>query len=378
MEKNPALKVLNSVGQSIWYDNLSRDVLRSGTLEKYIAAGVSGLTSNPTIFKKAIADTSHYDEDIRNLAAEGLSSEAICEELFIRDVGAAADLLKPTFIETSRADGYASIEVSPLLANDTQKTIEAARHLWGRLGRPNIMIKVPATKEGIPAIRELLDSGLNINVTLIFSVEVYREVAKAYIAALQSRAERKEAISAIRSVASFFVSRVDSIFEENVKRLVSSGRKKEGDFSDFLGKVGIANSREAYKAFLEIFGTEEFRKLQSQGALVQRPLWASTGVKNPAYSPLLYVETLAGKDTVNTLPPRTLDTLLEGVTLTDPQPVTEDADEASRLLASLGEKGIDFEALLQQLEVDGVRIFSDSYSELIQSVENKKEILMKG
>jgi len=375
MEKNAYISALDNIGQSIWYDNLSRDVLLSGKLRAYIQLGISGLTSNPTIFKKAIADTNHYDTEILELAEQGLSTEDICEELMIKDVSAAADLLRPVFEASSGRDGHASIEVSPHLARDTVGTIKAAERLWKKLGRSNIMIKVPATEEGLVATEVLLSSGINVNVTLIFSVQTYEAVAHAYLRALGVRSRNGETLKFISSVASFFVSRVDSLFEETVQAMQLQGEWRESDSKYYLGKLGIANSKIAYASFLKIFGSPEFLELEKQGAKLQRPLWASTGVKNSAYSPLLYVENLAGKDTVNTLPPQTLDKLLEKASI-KPR-ITEDLEDASSLIASLPAKGINFSNLLDRLQEDGVKLFADSYDELLQSIARKKESLKR-
>ena len=371
--KNPQLTALNEVGQSVWYDNLSKDVLKSGELAGLIGAGVSGLTSNPTIFKNAIADTSNYDDDIRSLVKQNLNTEEICEELMIKDVGAAADLLRPIYDASRGADGCASIEVSPYLARDTAGTIAAARRLWQRLNRPNVMIKIPATDEGLPAIRTALEEGLNVNITLIFSVAYHEKVMEAYLSALEARVAKQLPIDRIASVASFFVSRVDAICEKRFDELLKSGKVKEENRAEFLAKVGIANSRLAYARFKEIFGHERFRKLQAKNARVQRPLWASTGTKNPAFSPVLYVEELAGPDTVNTMPPATLKALMQKATIENR---LERGVEAARQLCSrVKAMGIDLEQCLMELQSQGVKSFSDSYRELLESIEKKKTAL---
>ena len=365
MARNECIEAVNRCGQSIWYDNLSRDLLGSGALAGYIDAGVSGLTSNPTIFKKAIADSAHYDGAIA--ASNAADAEALCEDLMVEDVGAAADLLRPVYERSDTADGYASIEVSPLLANDTATTVAAARHLWARLSRPNIMIKVPATDAGLPAVATLLSEGINVNVTLIFSVQRYEEVAQAYLRGLEARRAKGGELHGVRSVASFFVSRVDSIFEETIRA------RSEEDWDGLVGQMGIANSKAAYGSFQRIFAAPRFRALAASGALVQRPLWASTGVKNPAYHPLHYVQTLVGHDTVNTVPPQTLDVLLRGAAIS-PR-LEERIHENIRMLESLGGRGIDLQALLTRLQLDGVKLFADSYRELIEAVSHKKESL---
>ena len=373
MKMNAQIEALNEVGQSVWYDNLSRAVLRNGELKSLVDQGVSGLTSNPTIFKKAIADSSDYDSDMQALSKSGKSSEEICETLMIGDVGEAADLLRPVFDKSGGADGYASIEVSPFLAQDTAGTVQAGKRMWERLNRPNIMIKVPATEQGLPAITALLAEGINVNVTLIFSVPVYRQVAAAFLAGVKQRSSAGKPIKSLSSVASFFVSRVDAICEKSFDGLVKAGKAQESARAGFIGKVGIANSRLAYQAFRELFGSAEFKGYQAQGLRVQRPLWASTGTKNPAFSPVLYVEELAGRDTVNTMPPDTLKALLQRGTI---QPRLErGVAEASALVASVNALGIPFNDLLGQLRNDGVKSFSDSYRELLESIEKKRTSL---
>lgn len=369
-QKNPNISALNEVGQSVWYDNLSRDVLRSGQLKLLIEQGVSGLTSNPTIFKQAIADTSNYDDDMRSAELKTLGTEGLCEELMLRDVAAAADLLRPTYDATSGGDGYASIEVSPYLAADRQGTIDAAVRLWGKLNRPNIMIKIPATPECIPAIQSVLELGINVNVTLIFSREVYEQVANAYIKALQTRAAKGEDVRNISSVASFFVSRVDAAVEKSFDELVKAGRAKASDKELFFGKVGVANSKIAYAAFESLFSSDAFKALKEKGARVQRPLWASTGTKNPVFKPVMYVEELAGRDTVNTMPPATVKALLEDAAIAPK--LHQGGSDAVKLVAQVNALGVDTEALYVDLQKAGVKSFADSYAELLGSIEAKR------
>ncbi len=371
--KNPQILALNEIGQSVWYDNLSRDVLRSGELANLIAQGVSGLTSNPTIFKQAIADTSNYDADMKQPELVGLSTEALCEELMVRDVAAAADLLRATYDSTGAGDGYASIEVSPYLAADGKGTVEAAVRLWKKLNRPNVMIKIPATPECIPAIQATLEQGINVNVTLIFSTQVYEQVANAYISALEARVKRGEDVSKISSVASFFVSRVDSSVEKAVDELVKGGKAQPSDKDAFLGKVGVANSKLAYSSFEKLFGSDRFKALREKGARVQRPLWASTGTKNPAFKAVMYVEELAGRDTVNTMPPATVKALIAGATI-EPR-LHKGLAEAQALVAKLGALGVSFDAVLRDLQVAGVKSFSDSYKDLLASIDAKRKAI---
>ncbi len=371
--KNPQILALNELGQSVWYDNLSRDVLRSGELESLIAQGVSGLTSNPTIFKQAIADTNNYDEDMKQTELKSLSTEALSEELMVRDVAAAADLLLPIYQATGSGDGYASIEVSPYLAADGKGTVEAAVRLWKKLSRPNIMIKIPATPECIPAIQAVLEQGINVNVTLIFSTQVYEQVAHAYIAALETRAARGEGLKNISSVASFFVSRVDSSVEKALDGLLKEGKATAADKDTLLGKIGVANSKLAYASFEKLFGSERFKSLREKGARVQRPLWASTGTKNPAFKAVMYVEELAGRDTVDTMPPATVKALLSGGTI-EPR-LHAGLAQAEALVARLGTLGLSFDAMLRDLQVAGVKSFADSYKELLASIDAKRKAI---
>lgn len=368
--KNPRIVALNELGQSVWYDNLSRDVLKSGELRSLIEQGVSGLTSNPTIFKQAIADTSNYDSDMGSSALKGLDAEALCEELMLADVAAAADLLKQTYTDTAGGDGFASIEVSPYLASDTDGTVAAAERLWKKLSRSNAMIKIPATPECIPAIKAVLERGINVNVTLIFSTQVYQEVAEAYISALEVRAARGQDLRSVASVASFFVSRVDALVEKKFDVLVAKGLCSEGDRPRFFGKVGVANSKLAYEAFENIFNTPRFKKLQELGARVQRPLWASTGTKNPVFKPVMYVEELAGRDTVNTMPPATVKALIQSADIAPK--LHTGLQEAKELLAWLESKSISMDALLMELQVAGVKTFADSYKDLLASIADKQ------
>ena len=351
---------LNQVGQSLWYDNVSKDAL-AGELRTLIAEGITGLTSNPAIFKKSIAESTSYDADIQTLLKRKLNAEEVCEELMIADVGAAADLLRPVYDATAGVDGYASIEVSPFLASDTKSTIECAKRLWSKLKRPNIMIKVPATKEGIPAIEALIKENINVNVTLIFSVSAYEAVAKAYIAGLEARRAKGLSVNGVSSVASFFVSRVDSAIEKAL-----AGKPQ---LSSYTGKVGVANSRLAYLKFEELFNGASFAKLKAIGAKVQRPLWASTGVKNPALSPVLYMEELAGPDTVNTAPPDTIKAFLKGADVKNR--VSSDYAGAKALIASLTDLGVDFNKILDELLQQGVSLFEGAYRDLLSSVEKK-------
>jgi transaldolase len=368
--RNPQLAALAKLGQSVWYDNLSRDVLRSGELKGLVAAGVLGLTSNPSIFKKAIADSHDYDAAMAPLAKKELNSEQITEELMCEDVAAAADLLRPIYEASHGEDGCASIEVSPNLAADAAGTVEAARRIWKKLARPNIMVKIPGTKECIPAIRTALEEGININVTLLFSDAAYITVAQTYIDALSARAAKGLPIDKIASVASFFVSRVDAIIEKQIGELQKSGKVTAAQAQEVFAKVGIANSRLAYTSFQKLFSGSHWQSLVAKGGRVQRPLWASTGTKNPTLSPVLYVEELAGPHTVNTMPPQTLKALMQSASISNN--LTASRAECEAVIEKVKKLGIDWNGALATLERDGVQLFKDAYRDLLAAVEEKK------
>jgi len=390
---NPLVEV-EKLGQSIWYDNIRRALIDSGDLAQKIGAlpsGVTstlgqkvggddlrGVTSNPTIFEKAITGSTDYDEAMRQLVAEGKSVNEIYEALVIEDIRRAADLFKPVYARTGKLDGYVSLEVSPLLARDTEGTIAEAKRLWATLDRPNVMIKIPATPEGLPAIRECIAAGININVTMIFAIENYEEVAEAYISGLEQRAAAGQPIDHVASVASVFVSRIDTAVDSQLEARIrrSDDENEKATLSSLLGKAAIANSKMQYQRFKEIFSSERFAKLKAKGARVQRPLWASTGTKNPNYSDVLYVESLIGPDTVNTLPPATFTAFRDHgkVRLT----IEENLDEAKKTLATLAEVGIDLKQVCQKLQDDGVKAFADSFESLTQSITSKRAALTSG
>ena len=361
----------NEVGQSIWYDNISRGSIESGALQALIDQGVSGLTANPTIFEKAISTSNDYDDALLRLADEGKSVNDIYEDLVVSDIRAAADLLRPAYDKSGGVDGYASLEVNPHLAHDTEGTVEQASRFFHTLDRPNVLIKVPATPEGVPAIRRLIGQGVNVNVTLIFSLEAYRQVQEAYIAGLEDLAGRGGDISRVASVASFFVSRVDTAVDNELTGKLSGGN---GELSKLLGKAAVANAKLAYQAFLETFGSERFLALKANGAKVQRPLWASTGTKNPEYSDVLYVDTLMGPDTVNTMPDLTLDAFLDHGKVA-PE-VTEGVADAKEALEGVAKAGVSLEAITAQLLADGVKAFADSFDLLFENIGQKRSELV--
>ena len=356
---------LVTLGQSVWYDNIERRLLDNGGLAKMINDGdIQGLTSNPSIFKNAIVNSSDYDNALQALSAEGKSTEEIIEHLTVDDIREAANLLFPLYAKTKGLDGYASLEVRPTLAYETEKTFAEAKRLWDWVNVPNLMIKIPATKEGLPAIRQAIAAGINVNVTLIFSIERYREVAEAYLLGLEDRVAAGMSIDKIASVASFFISRLDSSVD---KQLEANGSDVA---SKMLGKVAVANARLAYQAFLKIFNTERFAALQQNGANLQRPLWASTSTKNPAYPDTLYVDELIGVNTVNTIPPKTLDAFRDHGTAKST--LKNDLDEAKQIFADMETLGISLAAITQKLEDDGVQAFMDAYKDLVATVDGRQ------
>lgn len=352
---------LSNQGQSIWYDNIRRAMVTSGDLRKLIDLGVTGVTSNPTIFEKAIIGSSDYDDELKKLENHGSDLKSVYEKLVVKDVQMAADILRPVYDATNTKDGYISLEVDPTLAEDRSGTIEEARRLFDLVGRPNLMIKVPATNQGISAIETLIADGININTTLIFSTRQYKAVAEAYISGLEKRLEAGQDLRAISSVASFFISRIDSMVDAVLPASASG---------EFRGKTAIANATLAYAMFTEIFTGERWKRLSSQGANVQRPLWASTGTKNVAYPDTLYVDALVGWDTVNTVPPATLEAFLHHGR-TDESLISASA-EAERHLAELAKTGIQLDAITDELLENGLEAFVNSYKNLLAGIDEKK------
>ena len=366
------LKQLQEFGQSIWYDNIQRSLLENGELAAMIARGaIRGITSNPSIFHNAISKTHDYDAALKPMAWAGWTADRIFIQLAVEDIQHAADLFKPLYTESKGGDGFVSLEVNPLLANDTDSTIAEAKRLWNLVNRPNLMVKIPATKAGIPAIRKSIADGINVNVTLIFSLERYREVMDAYISGLEDRLAKGLPLGSIASVASFFVSRVDTKVDKRLEAILKKENKHAPKAQSLLGKAAIANARLAYALFLEEFEGGRFKKLSQKGARKQRPLWASTSTKNSAYSDVLYVEELVGPDTVNTMPPQTIDAFADHgesqVKLGSQVQAEKDT------IAGLESLGISMAKVTKELEEEGVKAFSDAFEDLIQAIEERRQ-----
>ena len=372
MSTNPLLE-LHDYGVSVWYDNIQRAMLQSGELQRLMKEGIRGMTSNPTIFKNAIVNGREYQADIAALVRQETPPIEIYESLAIADVGAAADVFRALFDQSQGEDGYVSIEVSPFLAHETQATVEEARRLFATLQRPNIMIKVPATPAGLPAVRTLIGEGINVNVTLLFSVEVYRQVAAAYLDGLETYAATGGDLSQVASVASFFVSRVDALADKllQARRQASAAEAQQAHLRDLQGKLAVANAKVAYQAFKEIFGTPRFQWLADKGARVQRLLWASTGTKNADYSDVMYVEELIGAPTVNTMPPTTMEAFKDHGRLRNS--LEEDVAQAEVVIAQIEATGMSVKTITGQLLGEGVTSFAQSFEELLAAVEEQAQ-----
>ena len=373
---NATLQLLEA-GQSVWYDNIQRSLLKNGELAGMVERGeIRGVTSNPTIFMNAITKSQDYDESLLPLAASSLTAEEIFFVLAIEDIQAATDLFMPLYQQSGGGDGYVSLEVSPYLANDTAATLAQAKQLWQRVDRPNLMIKIPATKAGLPAITDAIAAGINVNVTLIFSLQRYAEVMDAYMKGLERRVAEGLPIGSIASVASFFVSRVDTKIDPRLQEIIPTGGQQARDAKALLGKAAIANARLAYADFKKAFASERFLKLKAKGARVQRPLWASTSTKNPDYRDVMYVEELIGPDTVNTVPPQTLVAFLEHgqVRLS----LEEDLEGARKTLAELEKLGILMKTVTSELEEQGVKSFSDAFTVLLEAVDKRRQAATAG
>ena len=364
---------LHKMGQSIWLDFIERGMVQSGELQKLVAAGLRGVTSNPTIFQQAISSSKAYQEDLQALAKQNLSAKEIFETLAAADIRAACDVLRPIFEEAGGADGFVSIEVAPDLADDTQATIAEARRLHKLVDRPNLMVKVPATAAGVPAIRQLIADGININVTLIFGLERYAAVKDAYISGLEERHRAGKPINKIASVASFFVSRVDSNVDARLEKLAKSIPDQADAILALQGKIAVANAKLAYSQFQQVFSGSRWEQLAAAGANLQRPLWASTSSKNPSYPDLIYVDNLIGPHTVNTMPPKTLEAFQDhGVVR---RTIDEQVDQAQAAMLGLEKIGISMTEVTAELEREGVKKFADSYDELLAAIEKRREEL---
>jgi transaldolase / glucose-6-phosphate isomerase len=358
---------LAKLGQSVWIDFISREALRSGELARYVESGVLGLTSNPAIFEKSMAGGALYDADIRRLAAEGKNTQEIFDIMSRADIADAATLLRPVYDKTDALDGYVSIEVNPHLAHGTEETLAEAKRLWAALSRPNIFVKIPGTPAGVPAIRDSIAAGININVTLLFSIEAYEASAYAYIEGLEERAAKGQDIRKIASVASFFVSRVDTLVDKQLTN--------HPDAKSLAGKAAVANAKLAYERFGQIFSGPRWEKMVTKGARVQRPLWASTSTKDPSYPDTIYVDELIGPHTVNTMPPQTVDAFMNHGTVA--RTVDVDVDKARAELAALANAGIDMNAVTDELLHQGVKLFAEAFDRLEAGLAKKVDALVK-
>jgi transaldolase/glucose-6-phosphate isomerase len=365
------LKALTALGQSVWLDYIRRDLITSGELGRLISEDdLRGMTSNPSIFEKAIAGSKDYAPQLAELAKrKDLDAKGVYEQIAIKDIQSAADLMKPVYEKTKRRDGYVSLEVSPYLAHQTKETMEEARRLWKTVGRENVMIKVPGTPEGLPAIQKLLSEGININITLLFAQDVYEQVANAFVAGAEAFAKSGGDVGRLASVASFFVSRIDSLIdgklEEKIKK--SDSPTAQSELRGLQGKVAVANAKMAYEIYKRVFSGPRWKTLAAKGAQTQRVLWASTSTKNPAYPDTMYVDDLIGPDTVNTIPPATLDAFREHG---HPKLTLEtDLDGAHETMQTLEKVGVSMKAATDELTADGVKLFADAFDELLAAVK---------
>ncbi len=372
---NPLLQ-LKELGQSVWFDNIDRSQLTSGQFQRLLKEdGIVGVTANPTIFEKSISSGHAYDEQMNQLISAGKNTNDIYDALIVQDITTVADLLRPIYDQTQGKDGYVSLEVSPELAHNTEGTLSEARRFWKLVNRPNLMIKIPATPAGIPAVRQSLIEGININITLIFSVQSYREVAEAYISALESRLGEGKDISRLGSVASFFVSRVDTLVDKRLEDMIkaTSDSAEQQKLKPLEGKAAIANARIVYQDFKSFFYSPRFDKLKQHGAHVQRPLWASTSTKNPAYRDVLYAEELVGPDTVDTMPLETIQNFRDHGNVRNS--IEDNIAQAHADLDALERVGIHYDQVTQQLQDEGVQKFADSFHQLFQGIESKKKAI---
>jgi transaldolase len=366
---------LHKIGQSIWFDNIERKLLINGDLKKMISKDIiRGVTSNPSILNNAISKSNDYDREIESMAKAGRNKEDIYDSLVVADIQTACDLFQSLYMETERRDGYVSLEVSPYFANDTEGTINDAKRLWKLVDRPNLMIKIPATEDGLPAITQTISEGINVNVTLIFSIDRYQQVIDAYLTGLEMRQERNESIEEIASVASFFVSRIDTNVDNLIEHLLGLGQITLSQARKTQGKIAIASAKIAYSIYKKFFNGERFRNLEHWGGRVQRPLWASTSTKNPAYPDTRYVDELIGPNTVNTLPPHTLVAFQDHgkVELT----LEVDLATAKEEMNELADMNISIDEVTEKLEIHGVKAFADSFSNLLNSIEYRRSAIV--
>lgn len=367
---NPTIKHLGACGQSIWYDNIRRGMLVSGEMQALIDDGVVGVTSNPSIFQKAIGETHDYDDALRALAEQGLDALSIYDALTIEDIRMTADLFRPVYDNTDGGDGFVSLEVNPTLAYDTDATIAEARRLFAAVNRPNVMIKIPGTDQGLAAIRTAIGESINVNVTLIFSVSAYEQIMNAYLDGVDDLIAAGGDPSRVASVASFFVSRVDTAVDKQLAARIAAG---DTGASSLLGQAAVANSKIAYARYQTVFGGPRFAALKTRGARAQRPLWASTSTKNPDYRDTLYVDTLVGPDTVNTVPQVTLDAIRAGLTVKPT--LTRDVDAARDVIDKLQQLGISMDQVTADLRTAGVKAFADAFAKLLDGVESKRRAI---
>lgn len=368
--KNNPLKQLGALGQSIWLDDIRRDMITSGDIRRLMEEdGLRGITSNPSIFEKAIADSHDYDKDIRAMARNGMGAKEIYEVLSQGDVRSAADEFRPLYDRTDGKDGYVSLEVNPHLAHDTKGTIKEARLLWSALNRPNVLIKVPATAEGLTSIRQLISEGINVNVTLLFGLPRYRQVAEAYLSGLEARAAQSKDVKHVASVASFFLSRIDALVDPLLEKLMEQGGKDAELAKKTHGQVAIASAKTAYQIYKEIFSSARFEKLAARGARSQRLLWASTGTKNPDYSDVKYIEAMIGADTVSTIPLKTMNAYRDHG---NPKArLEQEVKEALHVLEQLPKLGIGIDEVTQRLLDEGVEKFDKPFDKLMETVAQR-------
>jgi transaldolase len=374
---NPLIELTN-LGQSIWYDNIERRLIESGELQRLIDEdSLRGMTSNPAIFEKAISGSDDYVEQIQELAKQQKSALEIYEALAIRDIQTATDLFAPVYENTDNLDGYVSLECSPLLALDTQATIEEAKRLWAAVDRKNVMIKIPGTAEGIPAIEESIYQGINVNITLLFSLEAYKQTIDAYIKGLERRAAEGKSVSGIASVASFFVSRIDTAVDKRLAARIeqASSEEEKTRLKSLEGKVAIANAKLAYQIYKEVFHGERFASLKEKGAMVQRPLWASTSTKNPAYPDVYYVEALIGKETIDTIPPATFKAFRDHGTAK--LSIEDDLEGARAVLDQLETSGISLDEVTQQVLEEGVALFIQPFEKLLAATQARRDEIVR-